>query len=515
MTNPQPPAGYVRVSLFVFGSVSDEAQMSEIAAEAARRGLPEPVWYVDKDRSASDERRPRPAFDRMMADVKAGKVKTIIARSSDRFVRRPTELENIIEVLSPRKVPVFFTRDSDYDLSTAGGRENARIKGAIARGEVERMSERMKSSAMERARKGIPRKGHRPFGYVFTSNPEGVLTLAEQSAEADAIRWAFGYLMSGGTLAGVTREWNSRGLVPGRTGKAWTWVGVKMAMLNPAVGGFRYYQPVSVLQAKEGPRKNPWELDLIPGNWVDSSILTEQEWRDLRTVLTSTRQQAGNRKRHLGSGIYRCGVCNDGTLMKSARRKGELIYVCRAAHHLTIPGERMDAWILEMLRRALVDRDTFEASFGTMSTVSSAALKEKRKDAQKQLDDLEEAYAGKRISISVFERTSSRLEAEIAELSEKLDEISIESERRVRLMSFDDVDEALASADLTQRRQLLADVFPTVTVLPMGKGHPFTPEAHVRMIDRAGREWPTWLQEWQRQRQGIGVWLRPDHAPLG
>ncbi|WP_080636037.1 recombinase family protein [Salinispora mooreana] len=502
MSKQTPPAGYARVSLFLPGAVSDEAQKSECNAEAARRGLSEPVWYVDVDRTASDERKPRPAFDQLMADVKAGKVKVIISRSSDRFVRRPRELESIIDVLSPRHVPVYFTRDSDYDLSTAGGRETARIKASIARGEVERMSERMKSSAEERARRGVPRKGNRPFGYTFANKSDGTLTFTQVGPEAEAIRWAFDYVMSGGTLAGVAREWTGRGFTTahGKVGRNWSWLGVKQAVLNPAVGGFRYYQPTSVLTIGEA-RKVPWECDFIPGNWKDDSILSGQEWRDLRTVLTSTRQKAGNRKRHLGSGIYLCGLCDDGTTLKSARRGGELMYRCREKSHLNVPGQNLDAFILEMVRRALVDRDIFEASFGTSSAVDAAALDQQRKEAQKQLDQLEEAYAGKRVSISVFERTSRRLEAEITDLDDRLSVINAEKSRIVRLMSFEEVDRALEDADLTQRRQLVADIYPKVIIRAPGKGRAFNPEYHVRMIDRAGREWPTWLHEWSQNRQ--------------
>lgn len=510
-----PPAGYVRVSLFLPGAVSDEAQKTEIADEAKRRGLPEPIWYLDVDRTASDERKPRPDFDRLISDVKAGTVKTIIARSSDRFVRRPRELENIIDVLSPRKVPVFFTRDSDYDLSTAGGRETARIKASIARGEVERMSERMKSSSMERARKGIPRKGNRPFGYIYATLPDETLTLAELPKEADAIRWARDFVMSGGTLAGVAREWKTRGLqtAHGKEGRDWSWLGVKQAMLNPAVGGFRYYQPTSVLSPGE-KRKVAWECDLVEGNW--RGILTPQEWRDLRTVLTTSRQKSGNRKKHLGAGIYRCGVCDDGTTMKSARRNGELVYRCRAFWHITIPGEGLDAWMVEMMRRALTDRSLFEASFGSPNGVDPAELRRRREDAQKQLDDLADAYAGRRISISVFERASTRLEAEIIKLDEQLSEVSVQTERMVRLMSFEAIDEALAASDLTQRRQLLTDIFPNVTVTAPGKGRTFTPDTHVRMIDRAGREWPTWFKEWERERNANAThWLAQWHAEQG
>lgn len=494
-----PPAGYVRVSLFVEGAVSDQAQKAEIAEEARRRGLPEPIWYVDVDRTASDERKPRPDFNRMMEDIKANRIRQVIARSSDRFVRRPRELEDIIDVLNPRKIPVIFTRDSDYDLSTAGGRENARIKASVARGEVERMSERKKSAARQRARLGIPLKGTAPFGYVPAETPEGVATYSQQLEAAEAIKWAYTYLMGGGTLAGVAREWNKRGLRPARKSKQareWSWPGVKQAILNPAVGGFRYYKPSSILTDDTDTRPS-WECDMYNGNW--SGILTAQEWRDLVTVLTSTRSKAGNRKKYLGSGIYQCGVCDDGTTLKSAPRHGEHGYRCRTERHVNVPGEPLDEFIMEMIRRALLDRKTFERSFGGPSAADLTAIQDQRDKRQQQLDSLTESWMAERISISVFERSSAKLEAEIAELDEKLTAADIEHQRLTRLMSFEEVDAALKDADLTQRRQLLSDVFPRILVVAPARGGTFDPERHVRLTDRAGREWPEWHRQWKAQ----------------
>ncbi|WP_186315694.1 recombinase family protein [Catellatospora sichuanensis] len=491
-------AGYARVSMFILGSVSAEAQMEEESAEAKRRGLPEPVWYIDRDRSASDERKPRPEFDRLMADIKAGKILIVIARSSDRFVRRPRELESVIDILSARNVPVFFTRDSDYDLSTAGGRETARIKAAIARGEVERMSERMKSSSAQRARQGVPRKGHKAFGYTFGNKADGTLTYVKVAKQAEAIRWACDYLMKGGTLAGVAREWNTRTLRNGR-GNEWDWLGVKQAMLNPALGGFRYYQPVSILTPEGRKRKAPWQCELLPGNWT--GILTETEYRALRTVLTSTRSQAGNNKRHLGAAIYRCGVHNDGTTMKSNRRTTGLSYICRESSHLQIPGDKVDEFVREMLRRALTDRKVFDAAFGASAVaVDVEALNEQRKAVQKRLDDLIDSHDEGRIPISVFERSSTRLSRELEDIDNKLADVKEVTQRIVRLTSFEEIDEALSDLDLTQERQLLNDVFTEIWILPVGKGYVFDPMDHVRLTDRTGRVWPTWLKEWEQAR---------------
>lgn len=471
------------------------------------RGLPDPVWYVDIDRSASDERKPRPAFSRLMSDVRAGRRTVILCRDADRFLRRPRELEDVIDILGPRDVPVYFHRDSDYDLSSAGGRQTARLKASIARGEVEKMSERKRAANAYRVRQGIPNASHRPFGYRHATI-DGVLTFVQDPVEAAGIRWAYEFVMRGGTLADVARRWNAEGLRTTR-GTEWKWGAVKQTLLNPAVGGFRYYAPRSILVPRTEKFRHAWEHDLLPGNWRDRSILTEQEYRGMRTVLTATRSQAGNRLRHLGSGIYLCGRCNDGTVMRSSRREDRaLIYRCVGYGHLRVAGAALDAWVLEMLRRALVDRRTFEDAFGSGSAPDRdrALWEGQLAEARRRLDELADAYASGRLSISAYERASRRFEEQARSLEERLSEISVES-ASVSLMSFEEVDARLESATLTERRQLIRDIFPRITLRSPGQGVRFDPLRHATLIDRAGREWPAWLLTTrERQREEEQLW---------
>lgn len=72
------------------------------------------------------------------------------------------------------------------------------------------------------------------------------------------------------------------------------------------------------------------------------------------------------------------------------------------------------------------------------------------------------------------------------------------------MTSFAEIDEALSSVSLTQERQLLTDVFPKITVEAPGQGVPFNPDRHVKMIDRRGREWPTWVHE-KRERSRLSL----------
>ena len=53
----------------------------------------------------------------------------------------------------------------DADLSTDNGRLFARIKGAVARAEVERKSARQKRANKQRAKDGRPGRSTMPFGY--------------------------------------------------------------------------------------------------------------------------------------------------------------------------------------------------------------------------------------------------------------------------------------------------------------------------------------------------------------
>lgn len=54
----------------------------------------------------------------------------------------------------------------------------------------------------------------------------------------------------------------------------------------------------------------------------------------------------GNTPKWLGSLIYRCGKCQDGTTMTVRRNKsGTPVYRCRKAGHCSWPAERVDKYV--------------------------------------------------------------------------------------------------------------------------------------------------------------------------
>ena len=87
--------------------------------------------YIDNDTSATNGKR-RPAYQRMLADIRAGLIDAVVAWDLDRLYRQPRELEDLID-LADQKHLALATVAGDADLSTDNGRLFARIKGAVAR----------------------------------------------------------------------------------------------------------------------------------------------------------------------------------------------------------------------------------------------------------------------------------------------------------------------------------------------------------------------------------------------
>lgn len=132
----------------------------------------------------------------MVADYQAGRFSVIVCYDLDRLTRQPRQLEDWIDRAETRGL-ALVTANGDADLSTDGGRLFARIKAAVARGEVERKSARQSRAHVQRASEGRVPKGVRPLGY----GADGAVV----RKEAKAVRAIYGAFDQGASLRGIAR----------------------------------------------------------------------------------------------------------------------------------------------------------------------------------------------------------------------------------------------------------------------------------------------------------------------
>ncbi|MGY3516639.1 recombinase family protein [Micromonospora sp. PTRAS2] len=481
---PPPPrvtAIYLRLSKQTDRSVSLDAQLAECVALCDRNGWTDTRIYRDASRTASDARRKRPAYEQMLTDVRDGQVARIVCRDDDRLVRQPIELEGLINTLDPGAVPVWFAAGSELDLTTSRGRENARIRGAIARGEVERKSERQKASNRHRVTSGRPLGTVRPFGYTYAA---GTLTIVPD--EAESIRWAVGHVMRGGTLSDVAREWTARGHTVPKTRGPYSWAAAKGALTNPYICGHLQYQPSTILSPEASKRVPVWKAELIKGEW--EAIISREQWTDVVQVLTRTRSKAGNYVRYLGAGIYRCGVCDKPLRSgwKTKKTKRWRTYRC-VGHNSGISADPIDDYVTDILTSLLM-ADDFTDFLIEPGGPDRGALEAERRELEAELDALTAAYTRRAIRLPQLEAGTAAIEARLAEIGETLAGTVEQEERAARYAPASR--EQWESATIEQRRLFLRDLLPVVRVFPAGSNPAPPVPAYVHAYDRRGRRRP-------------------------
>lgn len=95
--------------------------------------------YIDKGLSAKDVNRPQ--FQRMLDDVKSGKINRIVALKLDRITRSIADLEKLVQFLEENKCNLECAYE-EINTSNSNGRFFIRMLTILAQLEIERCSER-------------------------------------------------------------------------------------------------------------------------------------------------------------------------------------------------------------------------------------------------------------------------------------------------------------------------------------------------------------------------------------
>lgn len=131
-------------------STSDQdcgAQLRDLRRVALERGW-DTVEYIDE--GVSGAKTSRPALDRMLEDVRAGRVDIVAAWKLDRVARSTRFLLNLADELKARGVQLVSLRDS-IDTTTPSGKFLFVVLAAVAELERDMIRERVQAG-LARAR---------------------------------------------------------------------------------------------------------------------------------------------------------------------------------------------------------------------------------------------------------------------------------------------------------------------------------------------------------------------------
>lgn len=346
---------YTRISKDATGEgegVDRQQQACEALADSRGWLVENAHIYVENDTSATIGKRP--VFDRMLAAAERGEFDVVIAWHVDRLTRKLTELESLIE-LAERTGIKFATVSGDLDLTTGQGRLVGRILASVARGEVEHKSARQKAANDQRAAKGMQPRTGRAYGYSLAGD---VI-----DSEAQHVRDAFTALLAGVGTQAIADQLNNAGSRNVR-GTLWTNGTIRHMLLNP-----RYIAERHML--RPGPDGRRVRTYVGPGSWTP--IVEGATFRAADAILNSASRRAagraGNVRKYIGVGVFRCGLCDapikghyGGTKQKDGTWKRDRKYACSDSSHLMRAAEHIDDYVLAAVSLRLqhpVIRDAF------------------------------------------------------------------------------------------------------------------------------------------------------------
>jgi site-specific DNA recombinase len=438
-------AVYCRVSQDREGAgLGVDRQEADCRQLAERLGWEVVAVHADNDLSAYSG-KPRPGYQALLTDLRAGTADAVICWHTDRLHRSPSELEAYIAVCEPRGIPTQTVKAGPIDLASPSGRMVARQLGAVARYEVEHQIERQQRARLQAATDGRWSGNKRPFGY----QADGVTV---HPVEAEALRWAAGQVLAGVALRQIARELNDRGIRTS-TGQRWSSRTLGRVLLRPRNAGLSVYRGEVVGEA----------------TWP--AILPEDLWRGVCAVLgdPARRSNPGRPPRWLLAGLARCGVCGAPVVSKSRARPRMVIYTCSASSHLARPAQAVDAFVeavmVERLSRPDA-RDLLVAQRRIDTTglhLRDAALRERLAELGRL------AGAGAIDRIQLVEAT-----AVIRQQREQITEQLAAAGRGSVLAGVVDAPDpakAWAGLDLSRRRAIIQTLV-TVTILPARRGRP-------------------------------------------
>lgn len=295
---------YARISRDRDGTgLGTKRQITDCRKKADERGWTVVDEYVDDDVSAYSGRH-RPEYERMLADIRDGRIDGVVVYHTDRLVRRSRELEDFIDLTEQHGIAQnLATVSGDIDLATGEGRLVARIHGAVAGKESDDKSRRNRRKHQELAEAGkVSGGGTRPFGYE-----QDRLTI--RPSEARLIREATKRILAGDSLRSVCKDWTDRG-VQTVTGKPWTSTVLRSLLHSGRISGRREHRGEIVTTAE-------W-----PG------IITPEQSDALRALLDAPhRRKSRTARRNVLTRILRCGKC-DTVMIGRPRADGRRRYVC-------------------------------------------------------------------------------------------------------------------------------------------------------------------------------------------
>ena len=318
---PQKTAIYVRVSTqFQIDKDSLQVQKRELIAYSELvLGIPD--YEIFEDPGYSGKNTDRPAYQRMVNQLRSGEYSHLLVWKIDRISRNLLDFAAMYAELKRIGV-VFVSKNEQFDTSTAIGEAMLKIILVFAELERQMTAERVTAVMLSRANNGQWNGGKIPFGYDWDKK-EKRFTINDE--EARIYRRMFDLYEDQQSLLKVCEILNEEGS-RSKAGKPWTPVTVRLILTNVFYQGIYRY---NVHADQKGiKKKDSSEWISIPDH--HPALIDESRFDRISYMLSRNARRfhvpgdTYSRKAvHIFAGLLECGNCSANMTATQDKRRAD------------------------------------------------------------------------------------------------------------------------------------------------------------------------------------------------
>lgn len=377
-----------------------------------------PETYDDGGFSGADMERP--ALQRMLADIRAGKIDCAVVYKVDRLSRSLLDFNRIMELFNQYGVD-FVSVTQQINSATSMGRLVLNVLLSFAQFEREMVSDRTRDKMSAARRKGKWVGGIPMLGYDV--HPDGG-RLVVNEAEAEQVRTLFDLYRKQQSLTAVVREASLRGI----TTKQWTTKDGRWHAAKPLTKNLLYRILTNVVYAGQVSHKG----QVFPGE--QPRIVDEEVWSQVADLLRGNGVSGGRRVRNRYGAALRdvlwCEPCQSRMVHTYTLKNGKRYryYVCSTAQQRgwdacptkSVPAQVLEDSVLEKIRAVATHPAIIETTVEEVFVQGGKRTQElvqERSALEKELGQLHAALA--RAAAASPSHDSRRVER-MAELQDRI-----------------------------------------------------------------------------------------------
>lgn len=426
LTECRYDALYTRQSVEKADSISIESQLEYCKYET--HGKP---YKEYTDRGYSGKNTNRPAFEKLLIDIKQGKVARVIVYKLDRISRSILDFARMMDLFQTYGVE-FISSTERFDTSTPIGRAMLNICIVFAQLERETIQKRVTDAYYSRCKRGFYMGGRIPYGFAKTDTLiDGIKTSMYIPVPEEARQICLMYSLYANpenSLGDIVNYFNENGIAHMRGGM-WNTARISEMLRNPVY--VKADEDVYEFFKKQGANiVNPLcdftgcnacylyqgtvsetrrQCDLADKEIVlapHEGIVSSQDWIKCRLRCLANRQSTKTCKpvNSWLAGKVKCGKCGYALTIVKANTKWHRYFICSAASATkksrcqgidgTVYADVLEEYIFNAIREKLAGFQTLAKHEKRRTSPKVSEHKNRINEIDKEIEALLSKVAG-------------------------------------------------------------------------------------------------------------------------